>query len=176
VTPKNPRWWLTQDSAAVVIDAPPERLYDMVADLECMGQWSPECQRVEWTDGSRGPSEGATFVGHNKGGPMGLMKWSRHGRVVTADPGRVFSFATEEGGRESTLWSYRFEPVDGGTRVTESYDVKWIPTWARIVDVPTNRHGELQEAMRHTLGRLKAAAEASPAEGALLPPNEGGQR
>ena len=160
----------------MVIDAPPERLYDMVADLECMGQWSPECQRVEWTDGSGGSAQGATFVGHNKGGPMGLMKWSRHGRVVTADPGREFSFATEEGGRESTLWSYRFEPVDGGTRVTESYDVKWIPTWARIVDVPTNRHGELQEAMRHTLSRLKAAAEGSRAEGVLLPPNEGDQR
>jgi len=151
----------------VVIDAPPERLYDMVADLECMGQWSPECQRVEWTDGSGGSAQGATFVGHNKGGPMGLMKWSRHGRVVTADPGREFSFATEEGGRESTLWSYRFDPVEGGTRVTESYDVKWIPTWARIVDVPTNRHGELQEAMRHTLRRLKAAAEGSP-----VPTNE----
>jgi hypothetical protein len=138
----------------------------MVADLERMGQWSPECQRVEWTDGSGGPAQGATFVGHNKGGPMGLMKWSRHGRVVTADRGREFSFATEEGGRESTLWSYRFDPVEGGTRVTESYDVKWIPAWARIVDVPTNRHGELQEAMRHTLGRLKAAAEGSPVEGA----------
>jgi uncharacterized protein YndB with AHSA1/START domain len=176
VAPKNPRWWLTQDSAAVVINAPSERLYDMVADLERMGQWSPECQQVEWTDGSGGPAQGATFVGHNKGGPMGLMKWSRHGRVVTADPGREFSFATEEGGRESTLWSYRFDPVEGGTRVTESYDVKWIPTWARIVDVPTNRHGELQEAMRHTLSRLKAAAEGSRAEGVLLPPNEGDQR
>jgi len=94
------------------------------------------------------------------------MKWSRRGRVVTADPGREFSFATEEGGRESTLWSYRFDPVEGGTRVTESYDVKWIPAWARIVDVPTNRHGELREAMRHTLCRLKAAAEGSPVEGA----------
>jgi uncharacterized protein YndB with AHSA1/START domain len=151
----------------MVINAPSERLYDMVADLERMGQWSPECQRVEWTDGSGGPAQGATFVGHNKGGPMGLMKWSRHGRVVTADPGREFSFATEEGGRESTLWSYRFDPVEGGTRVTESYDVKWIPTWARIVDVPTNRHGELQEAMRHTLRQLKAAAE-----GSSVPSNE----
>jgi len=168
VTPKNPRWWLTQDSAALVIDAPPERLYDMVADLERMGQWSPECQRVEWTGGSGGPAQDATFVGHNKGGPMGLMKWSRRGRVVTADPGREFSFATEEGGRESTLWSYRFNPVEGGTRVTESYDVKWIPAWARIIDVPTNRHGELQEAMRHTLRRLKAAAEGSPVEEASI--------
>jgi hypothetical protein len=52
------------------------------------------------------------------------------------------------------------DPVDGGTRVTESYRVTWIPTWARILDVPTNRARELQEGMRHTLGRLKAAAEA----------------
>ena len=46
---------------------------------------------------------------------------------------------TEEGGRESTEWRYRLEPVDGGVRVTESYVVWSIPTWARIVDVPTNR-------------------------------------
>lgn len=38
--------------------------------------------------------------------------------------------------------------------------MKWIPAWARIVDVPTNRHRELQESMRHTLGQLKKAAEA----------------
>lgn len=69
-------------------------------------------------------------------------------------------FITEEGGRESTLWRYRFEPVEGGTRVTESYEVRWIPAWARIVDVPTNRHRELREAMGHTLEQLKAAAEA----------------
>ncbi len=52
-----------------------------------------------------------------------------------------------------------------GTRVTESYDVRWIPTWARIVDVPTNRHKELSEGMEHTLARLKAAAESSIVSG-----------
>jgi hypothetical protein len=125
-----------------------------------MGEWSPECQRVEWLDGTTGPAVGATFVGHNRGGPRGLMKWSRRGRVLVADPGREFAFVTEEGGRESTQWRYLFEAVEGGTRVTESYDVKWIPTWARIVDVPTNRHRELREAMRHTLEQLKSAAES----------------
>jgi hypothetical protein len=156
---KNPRWWLTQDSDVIVIDTTPERVYDLVAELPRMGEWSPECQRVEWLDGATGPAVGATFVGHNRGGPRGLMKWSRRGRVLVADPGREFAFVTEEGGRESTQWRYVFEPVEGGTRVTESYDVKWIPTWARIVDVPTNRHRELREAMRHTLERLKSAAE-----------------
>jgi hypothetical protein len=81
--------------------------------------------------------------------------------VLTADPGREFAFVTEEGGRESTEWRYRLEPLTGGTRVTESYVVRWIPTWARIVDIPTNRARELYHAMQKTLEQLKVAAEAS---------------
>lgn len=163
--PKNQRWWLTSDSRTVVIDAPAEHIYDLVADLPRMGEWSPECQQVEWTDGSDAPVPDATFVGHNRGGPFGLMKWSRRGRVLTAERGREFAFATEEGGREGTTWRYRFEPAGDGTRVTESYEVEWIPAWARIVDVPTNRHRELLEGMQHTLGQLKAAAEAAVTAG-----------
>jgi len=160
MAPKNQRWWLTQDSEQIVINATPDRLYQMIADLPHMGEWSPECQAVEWVDGATGPAKGARFVGHNRGGPRGLMRWSRGGRVLTAHTGREFAFATEEGGRESTVWRYRFEPVDGGTQVTESYEVKQIPVWARILDVPTNRHRELLEGMRHTLQQLKTAAEA----------------
>ncbi len=85
---------------------------------------------------------------------------------MAADRGREFAFVTEEGGRESTLWRYRLEPVGNGTRVTESYQVKWIPGWARLLDVPTNRYRELRDAMQHTLGRLKVAAETTKASGA----------
>jgi Polyketide cyclase / dehydrase and lipid transport len=157
---KSSRWWLTEDSAETVVSAKPDDIYGLVADLPRMGEWSPECRRVEWADGADGPAVGATFEGHNKGGPRGLMKWSRRGRVLVADAGREFAFVTEEGGRESTVWRYRFEAIDGGTRVTESYEVKRIPTWARIVDIPTNRARELVEGMEHTLTRLKATAEA----------------
>lgn len=79
--------------------------------------------------------------------------------MLAADPGREFAFVTEEGGRESTVWRYRFQSVPGGTQVTESYEVRWIPAWARIVDVAANRHRELREAVSHTLGRLQVAAE-----------------
>ena len=75
--------------------------------------------------------------------------------------GREFAFATEEGGVEGTTWRYRFEPVAGGTRVTESYTVEKIPVWARIMDVPLNRHGDLLKNMATTLDRLKTAAEHS---------------
>ena len=127
---------------------------------------APSRAQVEWVDGASGPAVDARFVGHNRGGPFNLMRWSRGGHVLVADRGREFAFATEEGGREGTVWRYRFEPAGDGTRVTESYRVDWIPRWARIVDVPTNRAKELREGMRHTLAQLKTAAEAVTAEAA----------
>jgi hypothetical protein len=133
-----------------VVSATASQVYDLVADLPRMGEWSPECAAVEWEDAHAGPVVGARFVGHSRTGPRKLIRLSRRGRVLVVDPGHEFAFATEEGGREGVVWRYRFEPVDGGTCVTESYEVTWLPAWARIVDVPTNWHGDLQRNMRHT--------------------------
>ena len=157
--PKNQRWWLTQDEVETVVAVDADGLYEMVSDLPRIGAWSPECLGVDWEDGVAVPVEGSTFVGHNAVGPGRRIRYSRHGRVLVADHGREFAFITDEGGRESTVWRYRFERVAGGTRVTESYEVRWIPVWARILDVPTNRHKQLVANMRTTLERLKVAAE-----------------
>jgi Polyketide cyclase / dehydrase and lipid transport len=130
-----------------------------VSDLPRIGEWSPECEAVDWEGDVDVPVEGTTFFGHNAVGPGRRIRYSRHGRVLAAERGREFAFITDEGGRESTAWRYTFSPAGTGTRVTESYDVRWIPTWARILDVPTNRHGQLVANMRTTLERLKVAAE-----------------
>jgi hypothetical protein len=164
-TKQDSRWWLREGSEVIVVAAAPVAVYDLVADLPRMGEWSPECERVEWNGEPTGPIAGATFVGHNRGGPGKRIRWSRHGRVVAAKPGEEFAFATEEGGRESTKWTYRFEAIEGGTKVTESFGVEWLPAWARIIDGPLNRRGELHRHMRHTLERLKAAAELAGATG-----------
>lgn len=161
MAPKNQRWWLTEDSVALEINVGADALYAMVSDLPRIGEWSPECELVDWEGDVTVPVENTTFVGHNAVGPGRRIRYSRHGRVLAADPGREFAFITDEGGRESTAWRYRFEPLaPSRTRVTESYEVRWIPTWARILDVPTNRHKQLLEGMGTTLERLKAAAEA----------------
>jgi hypothetical protein len=34
------RWWLTEDSEQVVINATPQHVYDLIADLPRMGEWS----------------------------------------------------------------------------------------------------------------------------------------
>jgi hypothetical protein len=132
-----------------VVSATASQVYDLVADLPRVGEWSPECAAVEWEDAHAGPVVGARFVGHSRTGPRKLIRWSRRGRVLVVDPGHEFAFATEEGGREGVVWRYRFEPVDGGTRVTESYEVTWLPAWAHR-RCPTNWHGDLQRNMRHT--------------------------
>lgn len=154
------RWWLRTDSAEATIAVPPEHVYGLVANMPRMGEWSPECERLEWTDGATGPVEGARFIGHNVGGPRGLLKWSRKGTVLKAVRGVEFAFATEEGGVEGTIWRYRFAPMAGGTKVTESYEIRKLPLWARIVDIPTNRAKELRDGMHHTLDQLKVGAEA----------------
>ena len=161
MAPKNQRWWLTADEVDLDIEASADALYAMVSDLPRIGAWSPECESVDWEGDVTITVEGTTFMGHNAVGPGRRIRYSRHGRVLVADPGREFAFVTDEGGRESTVWRYRFEPQgNGSTTVTEGYEVRWIPTWARILDVPLNRHKELLKGMRTTLQRLKATAEA----------------
>lgn len=166
MAPRNQRWWLTGDSVVLDIDADARVLYGMVADLPRMGEWSPECTSVTWEGDVAAPVVGTTFVGHNAVGPGRRIRYSRHGSVLVAEPGRAFSFITDEGGRPSTAWHYRFETLAvGRTRVTESYEVRWIPVWARILDVPLNRHKELLAGMRSTLERLKVTAEAGAPQG-----------
>ena len=154
------RFWLTTDRVDTVIDASAESLYAMVSDLPRIGEWSPECEGVTWDGEVSTPVVGTTFMGQNAVGPGRRIRYKRHGRVLVADAGREFEFITDEGGRESTVWRYQFQREGSGTRVTESYEVRWIPVWARIIDVPTNRHKELLENMRTTLARLKVSAEA----------------
>jgi hypothetical protein len=162
MAPKNQRWWLTTDHVELDIHADASVLYGMVSDLPRIGEWSPECESVEWEGEVTTPMAGTTFVGHNAVGPGRRIRYSRHGRVLIAEPGLEFTFVTDEGGRESTVWRYTFAQVGDRTRVTESYEVRWIPVWARILDVPLNRHGELLANMRTTLQNLKAAAESRP--------------
>ncbi|MDP1793132.1 MAG: SRPBCC family protein [Acidimicrobiales bacterium] len=165
MAPKNQRWYLTQDSVSLDINADANTLYDMVSDLPRIGEWSPECVTVVWDGNVTTPVEGSEFVGHNAVGPGRRIKYKRHGTVLTAERGKAFSFITDEGGKPSTAWHYSFESLgDGRTRVTEGYEVRWIPMWARILDVPTNRYKELLAGMRTTLEQLKATAEASASQ------------
>lgn len=148
----------TKGEASIEIGASPVQVYDLVADLSRMGEWSPECYRVEWLEGAAGPTVGARFRGYNHIGPI---RWTAGGRVTVADRGQEFSFRTEDKGREMTEWKYRFEQVGVRTRVVESYQLIWEPLWIRVADLFTPRDRQLARGMKRTLERVKAAVEAA---------------
>ena len=143
------------------IKAPPSVVYAMVADLPRMGEWSPECERVEWTKGAAGPALGATFTGHNRNG---RHSWSTHGEVVVADPGREFAFEVRSVlNMPVSRWSYRFEAGDGGTTATESWIDRrgWlIRTLGRVATGVADRPARNRETMERTLEQLASAAES----------------
>jgi uncharacterized protein YndB with AHSA1/START domain len=68
------------------IEAPPEKVWSLVASMERMGEWSSECYRVTWIDGATSPATpGTHFKGRNKWGPV---RWTMVCEVKTAEPVR----------------------------------------------------------------------------------------
>lgn len=151
------------DEVSLRIDAPAERIYDLVSDITQMGRWSPECTGGRWLDGATGPAVGARFKGTNK---RGVMRWSTQCTVTVADRPSRFEWQVAQSGMR---WGYRFEPVDGGTEVTEVTEyrekTRETPFYVRLVQrsglLGRDRERLMVDGMRATLQRVKEAAEAT---------------
>lgn len=145
-----------QLSVTAVIAAPAERLYDLIADVTQMHKFSPENTGAEWIKGATGPAVGARFKGTNA---MGKAKWATKPTVTVADRGLRFAFKVPGGA--GAEWSYTFESVEGGTRVTESVvQTKPSPAIIRLIqrrNGVTDRAANLRSAMELTLTRIAAA-------------------
>jgi len=155
----------------IAIDAPPQRVWALVSDIELMPGTSPELQAVEWLDGWTGPELGARFAGHNRHEARG--EWSTTSVIVEYEPPRVFAWAVGEPGHPSSLWRFSLEPRDGGTLLRHwmqmgpgrsglSLAIDQMPDKEqKIVFV---RLRELEANMGATLAAIKKAAEgAGPA-------------
>jgi hypothetical protein len=154
---------LDRDEVSTVVAASPEDVYALVADVTRMPEFSPEVTSTRWLDGSSGPAVGARFeaVNTNAAG----KSWKNRPVVTVAEPGREFAFVRTEPFAGTIAWRYRFDAVDGGTRVTESYDVERpVARLGWFVIEKVFRGGDRREAlragMRTTLERLRVAAEA----------------
>src|SRR5688572_5931540 len=106
-----------RDEVSLHIEAPPERVYEIVTDIAQLGRLSPECTGGRWLRGGTGPAVGARLKGANK---RGFARWSTTNEVVAAGPGRVFSFETQQ---RAARWTYRMEPEGTGTLVTETREL-----------------------------------------------------
>jgi hypothetical protein len=146
---------------SIVVAATPDEVYDLVADVTNMGTWSPVCAAC-WYDEGAGPEVGAWFTGRNE---LPERTWETRSRVVAADRGREFAFVVTE--MEVARWGYLFEPVDGGTRVTETWE--FLPGGHAFFEQRYGDEADAQIAARAELARtgipatlaaIKQSAEA----------------
>jgi Polyketide cyclase / dehydrase and lipid transport len=148
-------------SESIVIARSPEALYALVSDVTRMGEWSPVCKACWWDDGA-GPQVGAWFTGRNE---QPERTWETRSEVVVADPGREFAFVV---GGAWVRWGYTFTPVDGGTRLTESWE--FLPAGIARFEERYGAQAQAQIARRTqdahsgipvTLAAIKQAAESA---------------
>jgi len=150
-----------QVAVSVHVGAPAEDVYDLVADMPRMGEWSPECTSVSWRGGAAGAAVGARFRGWNR---KGAVRWLTDGVVIEAERGRSLAFDVTGLGLKVARWAYRFEPdPDGrGCTVTEEWTDQRSPAYRKVTGVAINvrdRATHNRAGMEHTLAQLKAAAE-----------------
>ena len=153
-----------QSSASVTIDRDADSIYDLIADVSRMGEWSPVC-----TGGSYDSDDPAWFTGTNA---IGDSTWETRCHVIAAERGKEFTFINHgfEGRHEMVRWGFTLRPSgEGQTEVTQSWEV--LPGYEDGFAEETNpgmtleqRLGFMQKlalsGMPETLAKLKVAAES----------------
>jgi len=152
------------DAVTVHMNASPEQVWDLIADVTQIGRYSPETFEAEWLDGAEGPDVGVRFRGHVKRNGRGPIYWTTC-TIKACEPGREFAFVVATGApKGGNTWRYVLEPADGGTDVTESFQLTdTLPLrlyWTVFGHWRgrTNRNG-----MRDTLEAIKAEVERTDA-------------
>jgi uncharacterized protein YndB with AHSA1/START domain len=144
------------------IQAPVQRVWELVSDVTRTGEWSPENTGAAWLPGVKGPQRGARFIGKNRNG---WRRWWSVGTIVDSEPGRRFTFRVTAPVFKVAEWSYALETTSGGCRVTETWTdqrSRFFKPVAEGVTGTRNRAERNRANMEQTLDGLKAAAEASP--------------
>jgi uncharacterized protein YndB with AHSA1/START domain len=148
------------------IEASPERVWRVVADVELMPTMSAELQRVEWQGDATTPCVGATFVGHSKHDSLG--EWSTTSEIIECAEPEVFAWAVGDIANPGAVWRFILQPKDGGTELTQwmqlgpgrsglSFAIDRMPEKEqKIVFV---RLREFEKAIIGTLGQIKTIVE-----------------
>ena len=150
-------------SESIRINASPEVVYDLVADVARMGEWSPEATGARMSTVGPQLGVGDTFTGTNK---HGIARWSTNCTVTQAERGKQFEFTVEVKPFKISTWRYEFVADGEATVVTEQWfdDRAGIRgTTLKILGqalIPGSRPDHNRRNMQATLANLKRAAEA----------------
>jgi len=142
----------------VIVDAPVEAVWRVVADVTRTGEWSHECRQVVWLQGATVAVPGVRFRGRNR---SGWLRWSRVCEVVAVEAPRELVWRTVPTPLlpDSTEWRIALEPVDTRTRIVQRYQVTRCPGWYEWVVTRVNpTHSDRGGALTDDLRRIGAIA------------------
>jgi uncharacterized protein YndB with AHSA1/START domain len=139
-----------------VIEAPPEKIFDVLADPS----QHPVIDGSGTVKQARDDRPARLQLGSKFGMSMRLgIPYSITNTVVEFEDNRLIAWRHFGGHR----WRYELEPVDGGTRVRETYDWSTAVLGTRLYIVTTGWPKRVERAMSETLRRLDAHVTGSAA-------------
>jgi hypothetical protein len=152
----------------VQTDAALDAVWDVVRDVTRVGEWSHECVSVAWLGGVTSATPGARFRGRNH---AGIFRWGRVCEIVAAEPYElVWRTVPTALYPDSTEWTIRLHPADGGTQIEQTFTVVRAPKLLDIVYglvIPAHRDrtaaltGDLRRLGHLAVGSIPAAVPAT---------------
>lgn len=144
-------------------NASPGQIWDLLVDITRTSEWTHETRGGAWLDGATGATAGARFKGHNG---KGLQRWTRVCEIETAERPRVLVWRTVPSRLfpDSTRWTYELTPVDGGTRIAQSFEVLQLSALMdRILYAIVPAHRDRTAALQGDIEKLGEVAARAPA-------------
>jgi uncharacterized protein YndB with AHSA1/START domain len=140
----------------VSINAAPEKIWPLVAELDRHGDWSPKPYKVDWLSGQPNAT-GSTFKSTGW-----LPQDSAHvmeGVVKANEPMKTFEVTTHDDKEE---WTNRYELTPNGSGTTVTKTVIWPPlTGAKSAARSAIFAVFVNRGMNKGLSLLKEKAEAA---------------
>jgi uncharacterized protein YndB with AHSA1/START domain len=147
---------------SIVIHAPEDTVYELVADPMRMAEWSPECVRCRWLGVADRAVVGARFRGTSRNG---RRRWTTTSAITEMRPGELFAWEVTYLGQPVARWEYRLETDPDGVKLVEAVEDRrgrLLRAVSPLITGSSDRARRNAETMQSTLEAVKAAAEALP--------------
>ena len=155
----------------VVVDAPVDRVWALVSDINLPARFSSELQEARWNEGSDDPRVGARFTGRNRHPAIG--EWETTCTVTEWEPERSFGWLVGDPADPSARWRFDLDDLGGRVRLRQWAQIG--PGWSGLSvaiearpdkeeRIVARRLEEHRANMLANLEGVKALAEAGPPE------------
>jgi uncharacterized protein YndB with AHSA1/START domain len=144
---------LARFAREIVINAPPDQIFEYVADMPRHAEWAQHDLQVTQTS-QGGAGVGSTFasVAHQ----FGTQRETQ--TIVDYAPGARFAFEAK-GSLGTARHAFDLSAADGGTRVTKSMELTKPSLMSRIMGPMIAK--QTKKGLAVDLERIKARVEAS---------------